>query len=99
MKISSTQRPAYNRSSTAEIASSNPLDGIRDTFHRGYIGTMVALPGIVKGGMLGAAIGFTNSIPLALFHGLGPTLAAAAVGGTIGAAAGGALYLSLARLD
>jgi hypothetical protein len=60
---------------------------------------MVALPGVLKGGMLGAAIGFTNSLPLVPFYGLKTSLAAAAVLGTVGATAGGALYLSLARLD
>ena len=99
MKISSTYSPAVSTPKGVAAQRSTPLDSISDTFHRGYVNTMVALPGAMKGGMIGAAIGFANAIPFTPFFGLKPALATAAVLGGVGLVAGGALYHSLAGLD
>lgn len=100
MKISSTQTPKmFQLSNARQAENGNPLDAVRDTFHRGYVNTMVALPGAIRGGLIGAGIGFANGLPLAGFIGFKPSLVAAGVLGAVGAAAGGALYHSLARLD
>ena len=100
MKINSTHAARkIAPPTTPKAETDSPLDVVRDTFHRGYVSTMVALPGAFRGGLLGAGIGFANGLPLAGFHGLKPSLIAAGVRGTIGAAVGGALFHSLASLD
>lgn len=100
MKISSTLvLRKIGLSTSTKTETQNALDVVGDTFHRGFVSTMVALPGAVRGGMLGASIGFANGLPLAVFCGLKPSLIAAGVLGIVGAAAGGALYHSLASLD
>ena len=99
MRITSTQTLARTSPRRHEPTEPSALDGVKDTFHRGYVNTMVALPGAMKGGMLGAAIGFSNALPLVPFFGLKPALATAAVLGSMGMVAGGALYHSLAGLD
>ena len=100
MKISSTHtQKRIQLSTSGQAKNENPLNVVRDTFHRGYVSTMVALPGAIRGGLIGAGIGFANGLPLAGFIGFKPSLIAAGVLGAVGAAAGGALYHSLARLD
>jgi hypothetical protein len=85
---------------TAPTATeSSFVDKVQDTFHRGYVSTMVAFPGAAKGGLLGAAIGFTNTAPLIPLFGMKPALITAGVLGAVGMVAGGALYHSLAGLD
>lgn len=98
MKITSTRtNPRYQPS--PKPSEEKPSHTIADTFRRGYVSTMIALPGAMKGGMFGAAIGLTNTLPLIPFYGLKPSLATAAVLGGIGMIAGGALSYSLASLD
>lgn len=99
MKITSTYSPTVSNPKRTTRERSAPLDGIKDTFHRGYVNTLIAFPGAIKGGMIGAAIGFANALPFTPLFGLKPALATAAVLGGVGLVAGGALYHSLAGLD
>jgi outer membrane lipoprotein SlyB len=100
MKIRSTQVPVrIDLSTSLKAESQSALDLVRDTFHRGYTSTMIALPGAVRGGLLGASIGFANGLPLAAICGLKPSLIAAGALGIVGSVVGGVLSHSLAQLD
>ena len=100
MKIQSTRPALAARQSQQQSESKASLSSrIQDTFHRGYVDTMMCLPGALPGGLVGGGIGFMNGLTLAPFLGLKPALVSAGVFASIGALAGGALSYSLAQID